>query len=143
MPQKVVARVGLSGDTGGLQPRGNPDACAFSVCDCVDDFAAAIGAVAAREIFWIGGLARGPVDNDAALLTQDFIGHPGLGRLSDRQNQQIDRKCDGAGKFNRLHCFAAEDACELACSKETSRPQAGRARTRRKTPTFAPGRAGR
>ena len=71
MPQKVVARVGLSRDTGGLQPRGNPDACAFSVCDCVNDFAAAIGAVAAREIFWIGGLAGSPVDNDAALLKQD------------------------------------------------------------------------
>src|SRR5271167_4199688 len=62
MPQKVVARVGLGWDTGGLQPRGNPDACAFSVCNCVNDFAAAIGAVAAREIFGIGGLARGPVD---------------------------------------------------------------------------------
>jgi len=76
---------------GGLQPRGNPDACAFSVCDCVDHFAAAIGAVAAREIFWTGGLAGSPVDEDAALLTLDFSGHSGLGRLANRQHQHIDR----------------------------------------------------
>ena len=68
MPQKVVARVGLGWDTGGLQPRGNPEACAFSICHCVDNFAAPIGAVAARKIFWIGRLARGPIDDDASVF---------------------------------------------------------------------------
>src|ERR1700744_1902428 len=46
MPQKVVARVGLGGGKLGLQPRGNTDARAFSVGNCVDDFAATIDAVA-------------------------------------------------------------------------------------------------
>src|SRR3984885_6525283 len=91
MPQIVVARVGLGTDTGDLQPRGNPDACAFSVSDCVDHLAAAVGAITARKIFRIRGLARGPVDHDAAVLTLDLGGNPCLGRLSDRQDQQIHR----------------------------------------------------
>src|SRR6202453_2002781 len=49
MPQKVVASVGLSSGKFGLQPRGNADARAFSVCYCIHYFAAAIGTVAAGE----------------------------------------------------------------------------------------------
>ena len=66
MPQKVVARVGLSSDKFGLQPRGNADARAFSVRHCVDHFAATIGAVAAGEELGVRGLAGGTVDKDAA-----------------------------------------------------------------------------
>ena len=50
MPQNVVARVGLGCGNGCPQPRGNPDARAFSIRDCVDHFAAAVGAVAAGEV---------------------------------------------------------------------------------------------
>ncbi len=66
MPQKVVASVGL----GMLhpQPRGNADACAFSVSDGVDHFAAAIGAVSASEVIRNRGLASGPIDHDTAAL---------------------------------------------------------------------------
>src|SRR5258708_3769821 len=66
MPQKVVASVGL----GMLdpQPRGDADACAFSVSDCVDHFAAAIGAVPAGKIFWNRRLAGGSIDHDTAAL---------------------------------------------------------------------------
>src|ERR1700720_74809 len=58
IPQKVVANVGL----GMLrsQPRGNADACAFSVGHRIDNFAAPIGAVSTGEEFWERRLASGP-----------------------------------------------------------------------------------
>src|SRR3984893_18241180 len=64
MPQKVVASVGL----GMLdrQPRGDADACAFSVGHRVDHFAAAIGAVSARKVFRNRGLASGSIDHNTA-----------------------------------------------------------------------------
>ena len=68
MPQKVVASVGL-GMLLTSQPRGNADACAFSVGDCVDHFAAAVGAVAAGEVFRVRGLAGGAIDHDAAAFS--------------------------------------------------------------------------
>src|SRR5450631_576600 len=66
MPQKVVASVGL----GMLdpQPSGDADTCAFSVGHCIDHFAAAIGAVSAREVIRNRGLAGGPIDRDTAAL---------------------------------------------------------------------------
>src|ERR1700744_6248433 len=87
MPQNVVARVGLGLDTGGLQPRGNADACAFPICDCVNHFAAPVGAIAAGKIFGIRSLARRTVDDNAAVLTLDFIRPPDLGSLSDCQDE--------------------------------------------------------
>jgi hypothetical protein len=50
------------------QPRGNADACAFSVGHRIDYFAAAIGAVSTGEEFRDGGLAGGSVDHDTAAL---------------------------------------------------------------------------
>src|SRR5882757_9012318 len=66
MPQKVVASVGL-----GMvdpHPRGDADACAFSVSDCVDHFAAAVGAVPAGKVSWNRGLASGSIDHDTPPL---------------------------------------------------------------------------
>src|SRR5260370_42286855 len=64
MPQKVVASVGLT--MLDPQPRGDADACAFSVGDCVDHLTAAIGTVSAREEFRVRSLAGGPVDDNTA-----------------------------------------------------------------------------
>src|ERR1700733_11735626 len=71
MPQKVVSRVGLGLDMETLQPRGDADACAFSVGDCVDYFTASVGAVAAGEEFWVRGLACCAVDEDASAFKLD------------------------------------------------------------------------
>src|ERR1700738_806538 len=71
MPQKFVASVGL----GMLdpQPRGNADACAFSVSDGVDHFTATVGAVSAREVIRNRGLAGGPIDHDTAALELNLL----------------------------------------------------------------------
>jgi hypothetical protein len=66
MPQKVVASVGLA--MFDPQPRGDADACAFSVSDGVDHFAAAVGAVSARKVFRNRRLAGGSIDHDTAAL---------------------------------------------------------------------------
>ncbi len=66
MPQNVVASVGLGMLSS--QPRGNADACAFSVGYRIDYFAAAIGAVSTGEEFRDRGLAGGPIDHDTAAL---------------------------------------------------------------------------
>src|SRR5579871_3845970 len=65
MPQKVVSRVGLGLDMLALQPRGDADARALSVGDCVDYFAASVGAVSAGKEFWVRGLTGRSVDEDA------------------------------------------------------------------------------
>src|ERR1700691_4052027 len=108
MPQKVVASVGLG--IRSPQPRGNADACAFSVGDCVDYFAAAVGAVAASEKLGIRGLAGGTVDEDAAALELKSVRQAGLRRLPDGQDKQIYSKTHrsgmGSGKLNRFHRFA-------------------------------------
>src|ERR1700689_4933858 len=66
IPQKVVASVGLGVGKLGLQPRGNADARAFPVRDCVHYLATAIDAVAAGEELRIRRLTAGPIDHDAA-----------------------------------------------------------------------------
>src|ERR1700741_3375401 len=57
IPQKVVSSVGLTLDMLHLQPRGDPDARAFSVRDCVHPLAAAIRTIPTSKKLWVGSLA--------------------------------------------------------------------------------------
>src|ERR1700732_2301618 len=80
MPQKVVSSVGLGLDMLCLQPRGNADAGALSVCDCIHDLAAAVGAVSAGEELRVGSLTGCAVDEDAAAIELDLrVSTPMLG----------------------------------------------------------------
>src|SRR5580698_10596997 len=65
MPAKVVSRVVL-GILSSEEPRRHCNPSALAVCDSIDDFAASVGAVAASEVFRVGGLAGGAIDEDAA-----------------------------------------------------------------------------
>src|SRR5579864_6292122 len=71
MPAKVVSRV-VSGILASEDPGCHRSARALAVSDGVDDFAAAVGAVAASEVFRVGGLAGGAIDEDAAALELHF-----------------------------------------------------------------------
>ena len=73
IPQNVVARVGLSSGKVSLQPRGYSDARAFSIRHSVDNFPAAIGAVAAREELGVRSLTGGAVDHDPPTLQLQFL----------------------------------------------------------------------
>src|SRR5450432_2522839 len=62
MPAKVVSSVGMVAP----KPCGDANACALTVGDGVDHFAAAVSAVSTGEILQIGGLAGRAVDDNAA-----------------------------------------------------------------------------
>src|SRR5580658_6400540 len=79
MPAKVVSRVALGILTSGRGPRrtcslgrdepgGHRSAGALAFSDGVDDLAATVGTVAACEVFGIGCLSGGAIDEDAAAL---------------------------------------------------------------------------
>src|SRR6185437_250508 len=73
MPAKVVSRVGL-GILSSQDPCSHCGAGALTVSHGIDDLTAAVGAVAACEVFGVGGLAGGAVDEDAAALELYFGG---------------------------------------------------------------------
>ena len=125
MPQKLVASVGLGLSNGSPQPRGDADACAFSVRHRIDDFAASVGAVAAGKKLWMRGLPGSAVNHDAAPFQFNFFRQADLGRLPNSQDNQIPRErkfrpgsrndrsvsgCFEADQLNRLHGFVTEDA---------------------------------
>ena len=96
MPQNVLSSVGL--DLGMLspQPRGNSDARAFSLRNCINHLPAAIGAIPTCKKFWVGRLTRSAVNENPPTLKPDIspiapkIGEKARVRaLPDRQNDQV------------------------------------------------------
>ena len=80
-------------------PGGHCGARALAVSDGVDDLAAAVGAVAAGEVFGVGGLAGGAVDEDAAALELHLCGlcfaaaeKLGVRGLADGEDDVLDGK---------------------------------------------------
>src|SRR5580704_13900165 len=66
MPQNVVSSVGLGLGMLSLQPRGNTDACAFSVRNRVYHLAAPVRAISTGKKLWVGSLACDSIDEDAS-----------------------------------------------------------------------------
>src|SRR5277367_559423 len=96
MPQNVVSSVGLGLDMFSLQPRGNTDASAFSVRNCVHNLATAVRAISARKKLWVRCLACNTVNKDTSafkLHLRGFTSESGekvrMCALPDRQKNQI------------------------------------------------------
>src|ERR1700761_66591 len=105
MPAKVVSRVVsgiLSSFSRTQEPGGHGGAGALAIGDGVDDLAAAVGAVAACEVFGIGGLACGAIDEDAAALELHLCGlcfisaeELGVRGLADGEHYMFDGEIKG------------------------------------------------
>src|SRR5437762_12934653 len=96
IPQKLVSSVGLGLDMLHLQPRGNADARAFSVRDCVHNLPAPISAITAGKELRVGSLACRPVNEDASAFQLNLLAlafrfnkKTRMRPLPDRQNNQI------------------------------------------------------
>src|SRR5271170_4121798 len=117
IPQNVVSRVGLMLATLRLQPCRNSDACTFSICDRIHNFAAAVGAISTGEKLRIRSLTTHATDQNAPsfqlnlrTISPALAKKTRMRRLSNRKNNQIsvEHKVGTRLRNDRTICFSRQ-----------------------------------